>query len=37
MQAYFDMVKTGIKARLSKDPNYASYKGKGHTPNLDKL
>ena len=37
MQAYFDMLKSGVKARLSKDPNYASFKGKGRSENLDKL
>lgn len=25
---YFDMVKAGVKARLVKDPNYASFKSK---------
>lgn len=37
MQAYFDMLKSGVKARLSRDPNYESFKGKGRTDNLDKL
>ena len=35
--AYFEMIKCGVKARLSKDSNYESWKDKGKVPNLDVL
>ena len=35
--AYFEMIKCGVKARLSKDSNYESWKDKGKVPNLDAL
>jgi hypothetical protein len=33
--AYFEMIKLGVKSRLIKDPNYPEWKGKGSVPNLD--
>jgi hypothetical protein len=36
-ETFFDMIRSSVKARLSKDPNYPSFKGKGMSDNLDKL
>lgn len=36
-QAYFDLLKAGLKSRLAADDDYKQIKGSGKTPFLDKI